>query len=63
MGKAKKQVVDDDEAIFAQRAVELKGARPYASPSMTRHDSRNPLKAPRTAAVPFRRVTTLPHPH
>jgi|TARA_B100000767_G_scaffold25853_1_gene22696 hypothetical protein len=35
MGKAKKQVVDDDEAIFAQRAVELKGARPYASPSMT----------------------------
>jgi|TARA_B100001142_G_scaffold130914_1_gene132537 hypothetical protein len=62
MGKAKKQVVDDDEAIFAQRAVELKGARPYASPSMTRRFS-EPTKSPRTAAVPFRRVTTLPHPH
>ena len=28
MGKAKKQVLDDDDAVFAQRAVELKGAPP-----------------------------------
>jgi len=29
MGKAKKEVqVDDDDAIFAQRAMELKGASP-----------------------------------
>ena len=28
MGKAKTQVPDDDDAVFAQRAVELKGAPP-----------------------------------
>jgi hypothetical protein len=38
MGKAKKEVqVDDDDAIFAQRAMELKGASP---PSLLRADPR-----------------------
>ena len=30
MGKPKKVEVDDDDAVFAQRAIELKGARPAA---------------------------------
>ena len=61
MGKAKKQVVDDDEAIFAQRAVELKGARPYASPSMTRRFS-EPTKSPpdRRRSVPSRHHPPTP---
>lgn len=33
MGKAKKEVhADDDDAIFAQRAIELKGASPQEVP-------------------------------
>ena len=33
MGKAKKEVhADDDDAIFAQRAIELKGASPQGVP-------------------------------
>ena len=61
MGKAKKQVVDDDEAIFAEGGGGLKGARPYASPSMTRRFS-EPTKSPpdRRRSVPSRHHPPTP---
>jgi hypothetical protein len=46
MGKAKKEVqVDDDDAIFAQRAMELKGASP---PGPLREDPPPAIQPPPT---------------
>ena len=49
MGKAKKEVqVDDDDAIFAQRAMELKGASP---PGPLREDPPPAIQPPPTLYV------------
>jgi hypothetical protein len=51
MGKPKKVEVDDDDAVFAQRAIELKGARPAASRARaSRNLSARRISPPRARA-------------
>ena len=49
MGKPKKVEVDDDDAVFAQRAIELKGARPAASRAIASRNLSSRRIAPRGA--------------
>ena len=49
MGKPKKVEVDDDDAVFAQRAIELKGARPAASRAIALRNLSSRRIAPRGA--------------